>query len=562
MLVVIEKVCCVLLAVTCLWWTDCSANILSTKHNLSVEGSGVIHADSENRVCIFCHTPHHATSVDPLWNRSMSAAVYNLYGSSTLVAQPGQPTGMSRLCLSCHDGTIAIGMLSGRSDLIDMSGGISTLPLGQSNLETDLSDDHPISFVYDSNLAVQRGDLVDPMSLPGEVRLENGGLMQCTSCHNPHKNPHGMFLVLSQQSSELCLACHDKDGWLTSTHSTEVSLADSGCRNCHQSHGAPGVEYLLKGALEEQTCTFACHNSTGAGSDILSPINEFYRHPVEFASGVHQAGEDPINAEKHVECVDCHSPHTVNHSNAPLDTAPDVNGRLAGVSGVSLEGGVVAEATYEYEICFKCHAENDFVGETTPLRMISSSNEMLRFDKNNPSFHPVVAQGKNLNVPSLRPEYTQYTESSQIYCSDCHGSERSSKADGVGADGPHGSIYPHILIAQYQQDDYAQYSFSNYALCFRCHDPVALFDPGVTTFGNGARSSHRTHVTGHQIPCSACHDPHGVPVDLGGNEVNNLHLINFDLRFVDVDGVYSSTDKSCTVSCHSGNNGYKTYDRP
>lgn len=494
----------------------------------------------------------------------MSSAVYNLYGSTTLVAQPGQPTGTSRLCLSCHDGTIAIGMLGGGSEMIAMAGGISTLPLGASHLETDLSDDHPISIAYDSNLVMQRDDLIDPMSLPSEIRLENGGLLQCTSCHNPHKDPYGMFLVLSQQFSALCLACHDEEGWSVSTHATEVSLADSGCQNCHQSHAAPGPQHLLKGALEEQTCLSTCHNSVGSGSDIQAPINEFYRHPVEYANGVHTVGEDPDTAEKHVECVDCHSPHKVNHANAPLDSAPEISGRLTGVSGITAEGLFVSEANYEYEICYKCHAGNDFVGQVTPLRIISTSNESLRFDSGNPSFHPVAAKGKNLNVPSLRSEYTSYTEDSQIYCSDCHGSESSNKAaGGTGADGPHGSIYPHILIAQYEQDRLIPYAFSNYSLCFRCHDPDALFTPGITTFGNGINSSHRTHVIGHNIPCSVCHDPHGVPSDLGGNEINNLHLINFDLRFMDADAVYSSSDKSCTVSCHNQGGttpGYHSYE--
>ena len=54
-----------------------------------------------------------------------------------------------------------------------------------------------------------------------------------------------------------------------------------------------------------------------------------------------------------------------------------------------------------------------------------------------------------------------------------------------------------------------------------------------------------------------------VPSDLGGNEINNLHLINFDLRFMDADAVYSSSDKSCTVSCHNQGGttpGYHSYE--
>ncbi|MBN1956894.1 MAG: cytochrome C [Desulfuromonadales bacterium] len=529
-------------------------DILTTKHNLSVSGPGSITATAEDRVCVFCHTPHHATAVAPLWNRSLSHAIYNLYGSSTLVAEPGQPTGASRLCLSCHDGTIAIGMLEGLTEPIPLSGGITTMPGGLSNLETDLSDDHPISFAYTSTLAAQRGELKDPQSLPAEISLESGQLLQCTSCHDPHKDIHGKFLVMSNQNSALCLACHDKTGWQTSSHATAIATAENGCQNCHQPHGAPGAKHLLQSALEEGNCLTTCHNGSGDGINIQTPISQFYNHPMNYATGVHDPTENPLTMSKHVECADCHNPHQVSDQGAPLDSPPDVNGRLTGVKGISISGAVLDQAGYEYEVCFKCHADNAFVSSFVVPRKIQETNERLRYDPENPSFHPVAALGKNPDVPSLRPGYT---ETSMIYCSDCHGSDVSVKAGGIGADGPHGSIYPHILIARYEQDTYPlSYSVSNYALCFRCHDPDLLFamDGSGTNFGTGNKSSHRTHVLSYGAPCSACHDPHGVPLTGGATTSANAHLINFDSRFVNPStAVYDSVNRSCSVSCHNRN---------
>lgn len=535
----------------------CLSNVLNTKHNLSASGFGSVTASSENRVCIFCHTPHHATMENPLGSRPLSNAIYNLYGSSTLVAVPGQPTGASRLCLSCHDGTIAIGMLEGLGEPIVMTGGITTMPSGATNLETDLSDDHPISFPYTSTLAAQRGELVDPSSLPPEIKLEEGLMLQCTSCHDPHKNPHGMFLVLSNQDSSLCLACHDKEGWLNSSHSMDLNISEQGCKNCHQPHGAPGSKHLLQSATEEGNCLTNCHNGIGHGIDIQSSSSKFYNHPMNYATGTHDLTENPLTMDKHVECVDCHNPHQVNNLGAPLDNPPVLNGRLAGVKGVSIAGSVLNASTNEYEVCFGCHADNAFIGISQITRLIQTANERLRFDSGNPSYHPVTAPGKNLNVPSLRPEYG---ESDMIYCTDCHGSDSSVRAGGIGADGPHGSIYPHILIARYEQIGYqSPYSASNYTLCFRCHDPNALFDGSLTTFSNGQKSSHQTHVKGFGIPCSACHDPHGVPNVMGATTATNAHLINFDASFVTPGGVYDSIGRSCTVSCHAGNNGYHQY---
>ena len=533
------------------------ASIVNTKHNLSASGPGSVTAVNENRICIFCHTPHHATTVTPLWSRPLNTMIYNLYGSPTMASRPGQQTGSSRLCLSCHDGTIALGILAGAAEPIALTGGITKMPEGDTNLGYDLADDHPISLAYTSALVSQRGELKDPSGLPPEISLENGHILQCTSCHDPHKNPHGMFLVMANHGSALCLSCHDKTGWAASSHATDLALSEQACQSCHQPHGAPGSLHLLQSATEEGNCLTNCHNGVGEGINIQSSINKSYNHPVDYAVGVHEITENPLRMNKHVECADCHNPHQVNSQDAPLDNAPQINGRLRGVKGVNTAGTVLAEASNEYEVCFSCHADNPFVNSSQVFRMFQTTNERHRFDETNPSFHPVTAPGKNINVPSLRPEYS---ESSRIYCIDCHGSDTSTRVGGTEADGPHGSIYPHILIAQYEQDIYPlPYSVTNYTLCFRCHDPDALFEPGVTTFSNGMNSSHRTHVRGHGVPCSACHDPHGVPQIVGATATGGSRLINFDTRYVDTGGVFDLTDQSCTVSCHSGNSGYKSY---
>ena len=136
--------------------------ILASKHDLSVVGPGPIKASSESDVCVFCHTPHRGTGDLPLWNHTLSTATYTPYSSSTTKATIGQPTGSSKLCLSCHDGTVALGMIANRSRPIEMRNGVVNLPAGPSNLGTDLSDDHPISFLYDSSLVAADGHLKDP----------------------------------------------------------------------------------------------------------------------------------------------------------------------------------------------------------------------------------------------------------------------------------------------------------------------------------------------------------------------------------------------------------------
>ena len=92
-----------------------------SKHDLSPTGSGTLKiSDPLGRVCVFCHVPHGATvsplSDTPLWSRTLPSQTYTTYASTTMKLGYSlfQPSGSSRLCLSCHDGTIALGSYAGK----------------------------------------------------------------------------------------------------------------------------------------------------------------------------------------------------------------------------------------------------------------------------------------------------------------------------------------------------------------------------------------------------------------------------------------------------------------
>lgn len=169
---------------------------------------------AEGQICLPCHTPHFATGDGdaPLWNRESSTATYTLYNRSTLEATTGQPSGVSKLCLSCHDGTVAIDSFGGRSGTIFIDSDF--------NLGTDLSDDHPISFIYDDGLANQDGQLFPPSSTPSGIPGANGTIqtdmltansLECSSCHDVHNaNGFEALLVKSNDGSALCLTCHNQ----------------------------------------------------------------------------------------------------------------------------------------------------------------------------------------------------------------------------------------------------------------------------------------------------------------------------------------------------------------
>ena len=112
------------------------------------------------------------------------------------------------MCLSCHDGSIAGSIFQAEIGTMDTS--------NAANIGTDLSNDHPISFTYDSNLASKDGSLRDPAIAESGLGntissdLLSDGRMECTSCHDPHSDRYGNFLVMKNEGDILCITCHAK----------------------------------------------------------------------------------------------------------------------------------------------------------------------------------------------------------------------------------------------------------------------------------------------------------------------------------------------------------------
>jgi predicted CXXCH cytochrome family protein len=531
-----------------------------TKHNLSVTGPGPIKALTETRICIFCHTPHNAAPRTPLWNRAVTAKSYELYQSGTMVAGLSQPSGPSRLCLSCHDGTIALGTVLNPGKGINVAGAITpNLP----SYIGSLSSDHPISFSYYAATSDPNIRAVPPANLT----LYGQGFIECSTCHDPHDDTYGKFLVMDNRGSALCLACHVISGWDLSSHKNSLktltsplpglewthwtTVADYGCESCHVSHNAGGQERLLRYQEEEKNC-YDCHNGTVAQKNIYAQFQKISRHPVELTTGVHQPTESPtLITSRHVECVDCHNPHTVNPNPSSQTDVGGVSGMTENVSGMDKNRNAAVPAAYEYEICFKCHADLNQMVPFIP-RVLSNTNMQSAFDLSNPSYHPIEGTGANMQIPSIpSPLLPTLTASSIIKCTDCHAD------DGGVSNGPHGSRYSPILRDEYETTINTPESFQSYALCYRCHNRDSIlrddsFRKNMTTMKGG----HSGHLASN-TPCSVCHDPHGIVNTPGTGDHTNL--INFDTRYVSpVSGnlypVFTDTGTfsgSCTLVCHT-----------
>ncbi len=518
-------------------------SLSSTVHNLSVSGSGSIKATSETELCIFCHTPHNSSPRAPLWNKDDPGVSYTLYNSSTAEATIGQPDGASILCLSCHDGTIALGSVLSRTSDISMVSSITTMPSGKANLSTDLSDDHPISFVYNSALATSDGQLYDPAALPPKIALENQKV-QCISCHDPHNNDYNKFLVEDDKNSLLCTSCHNTTNWDVSSHrnsmatwnslgsdpwpnSNYTTVSDNACENCHTPHNAGGTNRLMNYSNEEQNC-LDCHNGNVATKDVYTEIMlKPYRHGVNTYSNIHDPTESsPLT--KHVECQDCHNPHQANDV---ASSAPLASGYIQGVKGINTDGNEISLIQNQYELCYRCHSENAVTGSPTS-REIEQNNVRLEYDPSNLSTHP-IENGIRPNNSAIVTLIAPYDQTSVIYCTDCHSS------DGVDTPkGPHGSNYPQILKYNYERVSFDN-SYTAYEVCYRCHAQAE-----VITLHRMIKQNHYQRAS-----CNVCHDPHGV--------TDAPYLLNWDINYVtpNSNGDLSYTDLGpghgvCNLACH------------
>ncbi len=356
------------------------SDVTHTSHNLSTSNPSTsptaTKAATETQVCVFCHTPHGATpGVAPLWNRSLSAATYTPYTSSSLAAesiygQLAQPGGSSKLCLSCHDGTLAIAavnVLNGVGSRITQgsvgvamnnTGPGGTMPVGAGattgctrDLGIDLTNDHPISLTYDAAVANANGELrvpdpgqnIPPTTgmtlsigspghrplLPLEATGPGGaGQIQCGTCHDPHvRDLSGgqniKFLranrfqeaqpgggAFSEGTDTMCIACHDKAGmsWAFSAHANSQVAAQT-----YNADAAALRDFPANLPVWQAAC-LNCHDA----------------HTVQGARRLVREGTDGLGTPKsggnsalEETCYQCHT-NAAQSIISPTTTVPDI----------------------------------------------------------------------------------------------------------------------------------------------------------------------------------------------------------------------------------------------
>ncbi len=221
--------------------------IVGTLHDLSSTGAANAFGvgttlDPQDRICIYCHAPHNTVMPSgaageylPLWNRATipTTATFSMYDNGD--GDPADVSHMlnadltgadvayvSKLCLSCHDGSLALNAYGTPAQGASAATGSPAvfMPAGRYTIgavtagDRDLSNHHPIGFNYLEVAALddEIAAATDPIGVYAIGDLLYGDKMECITCHDVHntKNTGDKFVWESNNQSAFCCACHLK----------------------------------------------------------------------------------------------------------------------------------------------------------------------------------------------------------------------------------------------------------------------------------------------------------------------------------------------------------------
>nr|MBF0223194.1 hypothetical protein [Desulfobulbaceae bacterium] len=320
------------------------------------------------------------------------------------------------------------------------------------------------------------------------------------------------------------------------------------CAHCHDQHASrvnvPSTpNNSLRGLSEENLCE-DCHGVGGPAKNIQSVIDKTYGHTylddVGY-SGRHttskleletaSTGSTFPGTNRHVECSDCHEPHTAQTGNHTVFTDGNaVSNALSGVWGVEPITDVAwvpattytetDPATKEYQICFKCHSyyafqDADGITALTGPSGVTITDQSMEFSKGNKSAHPVRV-GLSSQTGSYAPKNLATSRmvapwntsggsgvgNQTMYCSDCHGNDAATPV------GPHGSANPNMIKGTTNYEwpynvtrgrlwtladvYYNLHNVGTELLCKKCHSMEVVWDAGESKniFRNYAHEKH------------------------------------------------------------------------
>jgi hypothetical protein len=444
--------------------------------------------------CVSCHVDHDKFNSNKGANLRSTIGAASAVATNTDFIAPGT-TGNPGICASCH-----------------------TVSRVKQNADQASSGTTYTVSISATGYAASAHNYTVATSFSGSAFRAN-----CAKCHNDtlaksyQTSVEGTLTAFGVHTSSEARILASLGGTLANPYEERF------CYKCHskasESQGSTWTASVMKDR-------YGLVSMTASSVAIYSQVAKTYGHKVGNYAGKHKASRSDETtayigqaASKHVECSDCHDPHDAGKGTHTLGTANGnrVGPVLAGVQALSVTLPAtnwttptasayswVETATYEYQICLKCHTSgaNAALSSWGGTGANAWTDVALEFNPANASFHPVMAplgDTKKLTASWMDAEW-QAVGTQTMTCSDCHGDMKTTAA----ALGPHGSSLPHILKGRWPLNSSGvAYTISNAdseLLCEQCH--AGLANQRAHVNGGGSHSG---------AACYRCHIviPHG-----------------------------------------------------
>lgn len=330
---------------------------------------------------------------------------------------------------------------------------------------------------------------------------------QCLECHDPHAG-RTRALLANENDAQTCGKCHE----YRSDDVVHGPYAVGECMVCHEPHQSDHRRLLV---VEKGRLCLQCHTDVARFMETAAFVHGPAGTDCGLCHAPHVASQPGLlHQEAHSLCIVCH-----DALKERLAQDPYVHGAIGTGAGPSCVG------------CHTPHA-SDF------RFLVRDVTGKLCLDCHNQELVDPVSGKRVANIAAV-------IRSSRFK----HGPVR--EGDCQGCHRPHSSKHANLLSKAYPPEFYREYTDSNYALCFDCHERTLVLDERTTTltmFRDGDRNLHYLHVNREKgRTCRACHEVHAsnhpyhirdsVPFGLGNWELP----INFEK---------TETGGTCTPGCH------------
>jgi predicted CXXCH cytochrome family protein len=239
--------------------------MLGSTHDWSITGGHpskfVGKFDTGVGMCSYCHTPHHALSTLLLWNQKLSTNTFSWDVPST-TAGTTFPTftgntymGPTAKCLSCHDGSVAVGDFNNYQEIGELWGTPNTLAThkisGGDQIAGDISQAGSIQAANGS-----RGNFAGnhPVAMPYPYQ-------QALNTYNTVTNGAATNLLQFQSTPVSPVILYNDDGLQHITAGAVTGKSGIECTSCHDPHNSVGQVvdgFLLRGSLVGSDTTYIC----------------------------------------------------------------------------------------------------------------------------------------------------------------------------------------------------------------------------------------------------------------------------------------------------------------